>query len=525
MDYELYQNLANDLTHLLKDTNNCDVKIRVGKEQNIKEFMAHSYILSSRSIYFKKAFSEQWARKEDGFFISNQPNISPMVFEILINYIYSGTFSINNNKINLVDILIASDELELLEIYRQLEKRLLEDELLWKFPKDFITLYQYHDHFTNLYEIVLEFVCRNPKLIFDSKEFLEIEEDCLIHLLKCDNLKLEEIEIWDYLIKWGIKNTDSISNENLTKWTQMDFIELEKTLHNCIPYIRFSQMFPEVFNIIRKQYKSILPEGLVDDILQYFSDPNSKPSLKNLPLRVSVYPLDSKIINAKDVAIITSWIDKKKEIPYRIKDIPFKFELIYRASTERFSSYKFHEYCDNKGPTVVIIKVRNSGEIIGGYNPLDWRSIKSSNDRNQSYHKFEFYFDHKCKTSDSFIFSLTNRVIPVLSRVSSKEEAIIWCRNRGPCFGLQDLWVHQSSLERGRSKQNSYEKKIINKETFEMEEYEVFQIIDERHFLIRLIETLFNFIWEMIKEMFNSDFKREVRRATRRVRKEKNYVR
>ena len=84
MNYEHTQNLSNDLSNLLRDTNNCDVKIVVGKEPNIKEFKAHYLILSSRSNYFKKAFSAQWARKEDGFFISNQPNISPLVFEILI---------------------------------------------------------------------------------------------------------------------------------------------------------------------------------------------------------------------------------------------------------------------------------------------------------------------------------------------------------------------------------------------------------------------------------------------------------
>ena len=84
MNYEHTQNLSNDLSNLLRDTNNCDVKIIVGKEPNIKEFKAHSLILSSRSIYFKKAFSPQWARKEDGITIFNKPNISPLVFEILI---------------------------------------------------------------------------------------------------------------------------------------------------------------------------------------------------------------------------------------------------------------------------------------------------------------------------------------------------------------------------------------------------------------------------------------------------------
>jgi hypothetical protein len=84
MNYDQTQNLSTDSSHLLKDTDSCDVIIKVGKKPNFKKFKAHSHILSSKSAYFEKAFSAQWARKEDGFFISNQPNISPGVFEILI---------------------------------------------------------------------------------------------------------------------------------------------------------------------------------------------------------------------------------------------------------------------------------------------------------------------------------------------------------------------------------------------------------------------------------------------------------
>ncbi|CAG8580894.1 20077_t:CDS:2, partial [Rhizophagus irregularis] len=91
----------------------------------------------------------------------------------------------------------------------------------------------------------------------------------------------------------------------------------------------------------------------------------------------------------------------------------------------------------------------------------------------------DFYNEYECKTSNSFIFSLTNRAIPTLSRVSS----IIWCKNKGPCFGLRDLWIQNDSPLNnivGKSKRRSYEKKIINRENFKIEEYEVFQIIDSR---------------------------------------------
>jgi hypothetical protein len=377
---------------------------------------------------------------------------------------------------------------------------LLENESAWKLPKDFITICQY-EHFTKLNNVALAIACRNPKVIFESKEFLKMEENHLIKLLKCDDLELEEIKIWEYLIKWGIENTDSILDSDLTKWTPTDFMELEKTLHNCIPHIRFFQMSPNEFSVVRVQFKKILPDDLIDAVFQYYLNPKSKLKFQVLPLRESAYNFNSNIINAKDAAIIASWIDKKEETHYyHFKDIPFKFELIYRASIEGFRN--FHINCDNKGPTVVIIKVRDSGEIIGGYNPLDWRSVKLTENSSLLSHNNEIYNNHKCEISSSFIFSLTNRAIPTLSRVSSKKEAIIWCGEKGPCFGLQDLWIQNGSSPRivvGKSKQRSYEKKIIDRENFEIEEYEVFQIVDDRFYFLKFINITSEIIIKIFK--------------------------
>ncbi|CAG8749996.1 10397_t:CDS:1, partial [Racocetra fulgida] len=84
---------------------------------------------------------------------------------------------------SLLDIFIAADEIQLSEIKQKAEKRLLETESAWKFPKDFITICKY-DIFTNLYQIALELVCRNPKVIFESEDFLKMDEKDLIGLLK-----------------------------------------------------------------------------------------------------------------------------------------------------------------------------------------------------------------------------------------------------------------------------------------------------------------------------------------------------
>ncbi|RHZ85949.1 hypothetical protein Glove_58g62 [Diversispora epigaea] len=486
-----------DFSNLLENSKGHNVKIIVGEEPNVKEFKAHSSILTNRSAYFKIALSSRWARVEDGISIFSKPNISPLVFEILLKYFYTGIISVENNEINLVDIAIASDELQLLEAYQQLEERLLENKLAWK-PRDIITILQ-HDHFTTLYNNAIRLVCRNPKIIFESEDFFEMKEIHLINLLKCDELELEEIKIWEYLIQWGIENTNSILDYDFTKWTPENFMDLKNTLCNCISHVRFFQMSPGDYTEVKAHFKDILPNGLDDEITQYFLNPNSKPSVRILPLRG--YPFESKIINAMDAGLIASWIDKRRT-PYHYKDLPFKFKLIYRASREGFEIANFHKNCDNKGPTVVVIKVCNPGEIIGGYNPFEWRSVKIYERSSLLYNYNDF--DYQYKISNSFIFSLTNRVIPILSRISSKEEAITWCRNKGPYFGLRDLRITSARSFNhlfGESRIRSYEKKIISRETFEIEDYEVFQIIDERfsRSIIRIFMKIFQIIHVTIR--------------------------
>jgi hypothetical protein len=52
------------------------------------------------------------------------------------------------------------------------------------------------------------------------------------------------------------------------------------------------------------------------------------------------------------------------------------YKLLYRGTRDGFNHKKFHEMCDNQSPTVTIIKVKNSNELLGGYNPIAWKSDK-----------------------------------------------------------------------------------------------------------------------------------------------------
>ncbi|CAG8768375.1 12730_t:CDS:1, partial [Acaulospora morrowiae] len=241
---------------------------------------------------------------------------------------------------------------------------------------------------------------------------------------------------------------------DFTKWTPRNFDDLKNTLQNCIPHIRFFQMLPGDYSKVKDRFKDILPDGLDNEITEYFSNPNFEPSINILPLRK--YPFESNIIHAKDTGYIASWIDKRETL-YRFTNLPFKFKLIYRASRDGFGIENFHKKCDEKGPTVVVIKAHNSEKIIGGYNPFKWGAGVEK----------EGYI----LRSRTFLFSLKDR--DQLSRISTKKEAIFWYKEKGPCFGLRDLRIISTGTDIiCKSRRHSYEKKIIDNRTFKVEEYE-----------------------------------------------------
>ena len=49
-----------------------------------------------------------------------------------------------------------------------------------------------------------------------------------------------------------------------------------------------------------------------------------------------------------------------------------KWKLLFRASQDGFTAQAFHGRCDNKGPTVTIVK--SGSNIFGGFTENSWHS-------------------------------------------------------------------------------------------------------------------------------------------------------
>ncbi|RIB29723.1 hypothetical protein C2G38_2055919, partial [Gigaspora rosea] len=189
--------------------------------------------------------------------------------------------------------------------------------------------------------------------------------------------------------------------------------------------------------------------------------PPRKKLTTQLPPRKSI-SIPSTIINLEHAVEISSWIDRRSTT-YDITEIPYEFKLLLRGSKDGFDSKTFHKLCDNIPGLIVVVKVENSNEILGGYNPLGWKST------NKGY----------TKTPDSFIFSLKNENMKesILSRVNDQSDAIFYGKDHGPWFFLFGHHVSHGPKKWYYKSNNAYQPRIrIAEGHFSINDYDVFQI-------------------------------------------------
>ena len=116
---------------------------------------------------------------------------------------------------------------------------------------------------------------------------------------------------------------------------------------------------------------------------------------------------------------LVNWIEQKLN-----KNIIL--ELIFKMTENGFTAKDFHHYCDNKGPTLILIKTSND-EIIGGFTTLNW---ETTTEREKKYDELGL----------TFLFSLTlNKKFDMIKQYTYP--AIQNVANLGPGFGIGDLFL------------------------------------------------------------------------------------
>ena len=170
---------------------------------------------------------------------------------------------------------------------------------------------------------------------------------------------------------------------------------------------------------------------------------------------------NSKILNVNQYKILKNWINP---------NVIMKFELIYSAKRDGDNRKAFHDRCDNKSPTIIIVKT-GKNIIFGGYTEAPWKSEGGPTN------------DPK-----SFCFSLSDNKRYLQNK--GKNDSIYCDKNYGPWFGTcffgvgrrKDNFCSDSSAnylnDLGTYGDINYKKYEINgfEQTFICQELEVFEV-------------------------------------------------
>ncbi|GBC06528.1 hypothetical protein RclHR1_00690018 [Rhizophagus clarus] len=465
VDNRLLPKLSQNLLEILEEEEYYDITIEVGNDPNVKIFHAHMVILNYRSPYLRRILSTN-KKKNDGTLMSIKlPNFLPEIFHIILKYIYGGKLSFEEYDISdIIKILTTANELGLQELTPFIETFLVKSkkDLI---EQNFDLIYRIsfeNNSFLELQKYCNNIISKEPNKIFNSPRFSSIPEKLLITIIQNDNLQMSEVQVWKHVIKWGLVQNPELSSDP-KNYSEEDFNALKNTLQRCIPFIRFHNLTSKEFSRNIIPYKEILPKELYENLLNDFLDNNYKPINKSKPRifeeikEKSSKKIDSKIITFQHTVLISKWIDRL-EITDWVKGL-YEFKLLYR--NESGVKEDFHKFCDNQPGTVTIVKLKDSNEIIGGYNPIEWKNTNNYG-----------------VTKDSFIFSFKDSYgieDHILSRVKDETKAI-YNGNNGPSFGESDLriYYYNFTILIGCSKV-SYEKPITGARP-NIEILEVFKI-------------------------------------------------
>lgn len=114
--------------------------------------------------------------------------------------------------------------------------------------------------------------------------------------------------------------------------------------------------------------------------------------------------LDSKIVTQLSHAnVLYNWLEED--------GLDGEWQLLYRSSRDGSSNEAFHNNCDNKGPTLLVIET-TEGKVLGGYTNTSWRKNNFNwMDRERSKADNAFFFAlardrERSKADKAFLFVL-----------------------------------------------------------------------------------------------------------------------
>ncbi|GET03225.1 kinase-like domain-containing protein [Rhizophagus clarus] len=149
---------------------------------------------------------------------------------------------------------------------------------------------------------------KEPEKFFNSIDFTLLSEKCLISLIRRDNFQMNEIQVWEHVLKWGGAQNPELPSDPFS-YSKDDFNVLKNTLQQCIPFIKFFRLSHKEFLDKVYPYKKILPKDLRENLIRHFiNQPNNLEITKEIDSMV-ISSIQKNLSIEKDFNIIVNEIN------------------------------------------------------------------------------------------------------------------------------------------------------------------------------------------------------------------------
>ncbi|CAG8571504.1 12753_t:CDS:2 [Gigaspora margarita] len=329
---EYYLNaLSQNFKDLINNPNFANIKIKVGNE----EFHAHSLILRTRSPYFRFELSKN--RNQGNVILFDKPNITPELFKILISYIYD-------------DEIVGQKNLVMENIFLIYQVELFEFAKLSALCKEL-----YESNADIKIKVGNEEFYANSLILRTRSPYFrhELSKNCNqenVILFNKPNIT-SELYIYDgYIVLTGVKFSEiifllygarEIQLKKLCDYIEDEIVGQKDLVMENISLIHQVELFE--FAKLSALCKELYESNIV-----------STPALtitKQLTIQ-------SNIIEQEHIELIAKWINEFSNLN---QNTFYTFNLLQCASKHGSTSKDFR---DSKGPTIVIMRIKNTGEIL-----------------------------------------------------------------------------------------------------------------------------------------------------------------
>ncbi|XP_045474704.1 actin-binding protein IPP [Harmonia axyridis] len=171
----------------------CDLEIIAGN----KSFKVHRAILAASSPYFQAMFTGELAEKnKDSIELHGVP---ADIFEILLEFIYSGLVYINQN--NVQELFSAGDMFGLTDIVESCTKFLVRELQ----PQNAVGFYRFADGLNakDLKSEAEKYIQLNFVRVSKEDEILQLNEDVLMKFISSEYLRIDsEQQVLEFSLRW-----------------------------------------------------------------------------------------------------------------------------------------------------------------------------------------------------------------------------------------------------------------------------------------------------------------------------------